>query len=127
DVRMGGAAEYLERQRLVYATRSFLEVMDMLIFGVRDPAERRSETNADAVLWFFPRMGNAGIIERHPGGGDGELRVAVEALQPMGRKMIFRDPIPNFTAAMRIELGRIEARDGLNAAFLRAEPAPKVF
>ena len=37
----------------------------MLIFRIRDPAQRRSETDADPVLRCFLRVGKSGIIERH--------------------------------------------------------------
>src|SRR5476651_733425 len=45
----------------------------------------------------------------------------------MGRKIIFRRPIGDFSAAMRVELTRVETGDSLDAALLRAKATPKIF
>src|SRR5882724_685425 len=45
----------------------------------------------------------------------------------MRRKMFFRDPLENLPGAVRIELRRIEARNGPNPTFLRAQSAPEIF
>jgi hypothetical protein len=72
------------------------------------------------------RIRKPGVVERHLGGSDGKLRVAIESLQAVGRKMIFRDPVGNFAAAMRVKFGRIETGDPLDAALLGAQAAPKI-
>ena len=50
DVRMGRAAEDLQREGLVHAARSLFQEMRVLIFRIRDAAERRAETDADPML-----------------------------------------------------------------------------
>src|SRR2546423_15708287 len=99
----------------------------MFLFGVRASAESRAKTHADAVLRFFTRIRNAGVIERHFCLGDGELRVAIEAFQTMRRKMIFRNPIDDLASAMSVELRSVEARDRPDATLLGAQAAPEIF
>src|SRR5437764_538207 len=101
--------------------------MRMLIFCVRDAAERGSETDADAMLRSLLRIRKSGVIERHSRGSDGKLRVTVQAFQTMRRKIIFGNPFRNFTAAVRIERRSVEAADLPNATFLRAQSEPEIF
>ena len=68
-----------------------------------------------------------GVVECHSGGGDGELRVAIEALQAMRWKMFFRNPVDNLPGAMGVELRSVEARDGADTALFRAQSAPEIF
>src|SRR5688500_16575045 len=120
-------AENLQGQRLIHATCSFLEEMDVLIFRIGDAAQGSAEAHADAMLRRLLRIRKPGIVERHPGRSDGKLRVAVESLQAVRRKIIFRDPVGNFAAAMRVEFIGVEAGDPLDAALFSAQTAPKLF
>src|SRR5205085_586206 len=124
---MAGAAEDLERERLVHPARSFFEETGMVLFRIGNSAEGGAKTYPDAVLRPFARIGEPGIIERHFGRGDGKLRVAIEPFQTMRRKVIFGDPIQNLTGAMRVELRGIKARNPADPAFLRAQSAPEIF
>src|SRR5205814_8143163 len=57
----------------------------------------------------------------------GEWCLAIEPFKAMRRKMFFRDPLENLPGAVRVELRCIEARDGPNPTFFRAQSAPEIF
>ncbi len=124
---MGRSAKDLQRESLVHAARSFFQEMRVLIFRVRDAAEGRSETDSDPMLRRLLGVGKTRIIERHLRRRDGKLRVAIEPLQAMRRKIILGHPIRNFSAAMRVEFRRVETGDRSNAALLRAHSTPEIF
>ena len=127
DVRMRRSAEDLQRQRRIHAVRAFFQKTNVLIFRLANSAERGAETHANARLRILRRVGEAGIVQRHFGRGDRELRVAIETFQPMRRKKIFRHPVTNFSGATCVKTARIKSRDRDDAAFLRADALPEIF
>ena len=64
DVRMGGAAKDLHRQRRLNSTGAFLQKANVLLFRFAHTAERGAEADANPVLRFFTRIFNSGVIER---------------------------------------------------------------
>src|SRR4051794_6925283 len=124
---MAGPAENLKGEGLVHAARTFLQKAGVVLLRVGDSAECSAETDADAVLRIFARVGNAGVVECHFRGGDGELRVTVEPFQTMRRKMVFGDPVDDLSGAMSVELRCVKTRDCADTALLRAEAAPEIF
>src|SRR5207302_8967054 len=58
---------------------------------------------------------------------DGKLGVAIESLQSMRRKKLFRVPVVNLSDHANAESARFEIVDPTNAGFLGANPVPKTF
>src|SRR4051812_42137630 len=99
----------------------------MLMFRIGDAAERRPETDPDAILRDFAGPGKPSVLERHFCGYDRELRIPIESFQPVMGKVIFRDPIDDLAGAMGIEERTVEAGDRPDAALFELEATPKIF
>ena len=125
DVRVCAAAENLERKRLVHAARALLQKSLVLDLRIRDAPERGAETDADARLRFVPAPRKTRVVQREQRGGDGELRVTVEPLEPVRWKKLRRIPVANLAAVVRPELAGVKTGDARNAAALRENPAPE--
>ena len=89
------------RERWVHAARSLFQKRMLPRLCRLRPA--RAEADADPVLRFVVRIFDSCVIEREFCRRDGKLRVTIKPLQTVRRKIIFRNPIGNFPAALRVE------------------------
>src|SRR5207249_1520901 len=68
---------------------------------------------------FFARIIDLRVLQRELGRYDSELRVAIEPLQSVRRKKLFRIPIANLAGTTHTENTRIEGCNAGNTASFR--------
>src|SRR2546429_4748192 len=73
----------------------------------------------------FAEIIDVRVVQRELCRYDGELRVAVEALQTVRWKKLFRIPIANLAGTTHSEHTWIKTCDTVNAALFRQNPVPK--
>src|SRR5207302_2693396 len=127
NVRMRRTAEDLYRESWLNSARAFFQESNVLFFGFTNAAKRGAEADADPILRFIVRILDSGVVERELGRRDGKLGVAIESLQSMRRKKLFRVPVVNLSDHANAESARFEIVDPTNAGFLGANPVPKTF
>jgi hypothetical protein len=97
----------------------------VLILGFADAPEGGAKTHADAMLRSFPRVIDAGIIERELRRRDCKLRVAIESSEALRRKMLLWSPVADFAGAPHLKRLGIETGDATDAGFFGENSVPK--
>jgi hypothetical protein len=87
---------------------------------VRHPTQRGAHHHAHAVP-VLARGREPGIVQRHPGGGDAELRKAIQPLQLPGFDVIAARKIRYFSGDPGAERCGIETGDPANGGAATAE------
>src|SRR5947208_558298 len=134
--RLGAASSYGRRRcsscnralphRCGRRARARFQISDVLLLGFADPAERRSEANADAILRLFARKFEPGILQGELCRYHRELRVTIQPFQAVRCKVVFGIPITNFARASHVEHARIEACDAANTTPFRQDSVPEI-
>src|SRR5262245_20528946 len=122
---MRGAAENLDGKGWLDATRALFQIPDVLFLRFANAAERRAEANAHSILRIFARTIDMRVFQCELCRHHCELRVTIQPFQAVRRKVFFGVPIANLARASHVEHARIEACDGIDAAFLCEDPLPK--
>src|SRR5947207_15986994 len=123
---MSRTTKYLDSKCGLNAPRAFFQISNVLLFGFADSPQRGAEADTDAILWFFAGIIDMRVLQRELGRYDSELRVAIEPLQSVRRKKLFRIPIANLAGTTHTENTRIESCDARNAALFRKDSVPKI-
>src|SRR5204863_6689028 len=123
---MRRTTEDLDGKSGLDAARALFQISDVLLLGFADPAERRPEANADAILRPVARILDARVLQRELCRHDCELSVTIEPFQAVRCKVVFGIPIANFARASHVEHARIEACDAANTTPFRQDSVPEI-
>src|SRR5256885_8027706 len=123
---MRRTTEDLDGKSGLDAARALFQISDVLRLGFADPAERRSEANADAILRLVARIVDARVLQRELCRYHRELRVTIQPFQAVWCKVVFGIPITNFARASHVEHARFEACDAVNTTLFRHDFALEI-
>src|SRR4029077_2087663 len=123
---MSRTTKYLDSKCGLNAARAFFQISNVLLFGFADSPQCGAEADTHAILWFFAGIIDMRVVQRELGRYNSELRVAIEPLQSVRRKKLFRIPIANLAGTTHTENTRIESCDARNAALFRKDSIPKI-